>query len=228
MGNVVPPPPNPFPPTLHTTELPAGTALHRVFSARYDGRAFNPTTDRLQRFSPIFDREGHVIPVLYAGGTLRAALFESVFHDAPPKGSKRRVLPARALAEKRYGVWVTQRALKLATLHAPDLARYDVTIDQLIATNAKYYVQTARWAESIHAHHPDVDGLEWPSYRASPELAFVLFGDRVSEHDLVPDGACRDVLGDAAVFNELLECGRRMGVRVHATDPARLGLGIGA
>lgn len=224
--NVVPLPPNPFPNTLHTTVLPAGTTLHRIFSARYEGQAFNPTTTRLQRFSPIFDQNGHVIPVLYAGGSLPAALFESLFHDAPMKGSKRRTLPARVLAEKRYSRWITRRPLKLVTLHAPDLARFDVTLDQLIATNARYYPQTARWAEAIHAHHADVDGLEWPSYRASPELAFVLFGDRVREHDLAPIDADRDVMSDAALFSEVIECGRRMGVRVHATDPARLGMPV--
>jgi hypothetical protein len=221
--NVVPLPPNPFPKMLNTRWLPLGTTLHRIFSVRDAARTFNSTAHRLARFSPIFDRQGQVVPVLYAGSSLQAALLETLFHDAPVQGCRRRTLPARLLAEKRYGRWVTQRSLKVATLHAPDLARFAVTIDQLIATNARYYPQTARWAEAIHANHPDVVGLEWPSYRASPELAFMVFGDRVRNCDLIPMDLGRDVMSDAALLSAVLECGQRMGVRVHAADPASLG-----
>lgn len=110
--------------------------------------------------------------------------------------------------------------MTLATLHPPDLARYGITADQLTATNAMYYPITARWAEAIHRTHSAVEGLEWTSYRAGPERAYVLFGDRVKSADLVSAGDEVLIPRDAAVYNEVVECGRRCGVRVHrATLP---------
>ena len=41
--NEVPPPPNPFTVTVHTTLLPKGTELHRIYSRDYPGNAFNPS-----------------------------------------------------------------------------------------------------------------------------------------------------------------------------------------
>jgi len=116
---------------------------------------------------------------------------------------------------KHYGTWVTQRALTLATLHAPDLSRFGLTVDQLTATNALYYPQTARWAEAIHAAHPEVEGLEWTSYRAGPDQAYVLFGDRVKSADLVSAGNEVLIRSDATLYERVISCGQRVGVRVN-------------
>jgi hypothetical protein len=137
-----------------------------------------------------------------------------LFHDAHIGGSKRRALPLKTL-ERHCGSWVTRRPLKLATLHAPDLARFSMTLDQLCATNSIYYPQTARWAEAIHNNHPQVEGLEWTSYRASPDRAYVLFGDRVASSDLVASGDEAFIRSDPVLFKLALDCGQRVGVRFH-------------
>lgn len=217
MSTNVPPPLNPFPDSINTTILPAGTQLHRIYSTLHEGNAFNPSTAKLNRFSPIFDHAGSVIPVLYAGGTRQVAIYETLFHDAHIKGAKRQSLSTRKIEDRRYGSWITQRDLKVVTLHAPDLARFGLTMDQLVATNSMYYPQTARWAEAFHRNHRNVDGLQWPSYRASPELAYMLFGDRVASAALAPAGNETLIRGDAALYEEVIECGRRVGVRVHSS-----------
>jgi len=210
--NHVPPPPHPFRAELHTIVLPIDTILHRLYSKKHAGNTFNSSHEKLNRFSPIF-YEGKVVPVLYAGSSLQCAIYETLFHDAYL--AKRRALPVTSIEDRRYGGWIVQRALTVATLHAPDLARFELTIDQLTATNAMYYPQTARWAEAIHNNHPDVQGLEWTSYRAGPERAYVLFGDRVKPHDLRTAGNQVDVATDHLVYKEVIECGHRVGVRVH-------------
>jgi len=211
--NQVPPPPNPFPKHINSTLLPAGTQFHRIYSPAYAGNAFNPSHEKLNRFSPIFHR-GEVVPVLYAASTPEAAIYETLFHDAHISGAKRKALPFKALY-RNYGSWVIQRVLKLATLHAPDLARLELTMDRLTATNSMYYPQTARWAEAIHNNHADIEGLEWTSYRASPERAYVLFGDRVAASDLVASGNETLIRSNAALYDLVIECGLRVGVRVH-------------
>lgn len=213
--NDVPAPPNPFPKKIHSTLLPAGAELHRIYSVAHAGNAFNCSTEKLNRFSPIFHC-GEVVPVLYAASTREAAIYETLFHDAHLKGSRRSVLPLKAL-NKHYGSWMTQRPLKLASLHAPDLARFGLTMDQLTATNSCYYPQTARWAEAIHGNHPDVEGLEWTSYRAGPAKVYMLFGDRVTPADLAPAGNEVLIRLDPVLYNEVFECGLRVGVRVHSS-----------
>lgn len=213
MSNDVPPPPNPFPKTLHTVRLPAGSRLHRIYSPEYAGNAFNSLTVRLNRFSPIFHR-GEVVPVLYAASSQVGAIYETLFHDVAIQGSKRMALPLKALY-KHYGTWVAQRELTLATLHAPDLTRFGLTVDQLTATNSMYYPQTARWAEAILGAHPEVEGLEWTSYRAGPDKAYVLFGDRVKPADLLPAGDEVLIRTDATLYNLVVTCGERVGVRVN-------------
>jgi hypothetical protein len=151
--NAVPLPPNPFPDDLHTITLPKGSVLHRIYPPTFAGNAFNSSHVKLNRFSPIFDARGEVVSVLYAASSRAGAIYETLFHDAAIKGSRHKALPLKAL-NKHYGTWITQRSLTLATLHAPDLARFSLTIDQLIATNAMYYPQTDRWAETIHRTTP--------------------------------------------------------------------------
>ncbi|MFC4311663.1 RES family NAD+ phosphorylase [Steroidobacter flavus] len=211
--NHVPPPPHPFPQHINSTTLPVGTELHRIYGAKFPGNGFNPRVDKLNRFSPIFSR-GEPVPVLYAGSTAETAIYETLFHDAHVKGAKHQSLPLSALTHRRYGSWKTQRSLKLATLHAPDLAGFGVTTDQLTATNSIYYVQTARWAEAIHDNHADIEGLQWTSYRADPGVAYVLFGDRVGSEDLFCTGNEVLIRRDVALYRLVLECAARSGVRI--------------
>jgi len=210
--NEVPAPPNPFTVVVHSKRLPKGTPLHRIYSRDYPGNTFNPSHIKLNRFSPLFNR-GDVVPVLYAASSQVGAIYETLFHDAHIKGAKHQTLPLKAL-DKLYGTWITGRELKIATLHAPDLARWGMTIDQLTATNSMYYPQTARWAEAIHQTHPEIEGLEWTSYRAGPDVAWILFGDRVAARDLQSTGNEVLIRHDATVCNLVVECGRRVGVRV--------------
>lgn len=78
-----------------------------------------------------------------------------------------------------------------------------------------YYPQTARWAEAIHEAHPHVEGLEWTSYRAGRDRAYVLFGDWVKSADLLAAGNQVLIRGDAALYNLVVNCGERVGVRVN-------------
>jgi len=78
-----------------------------------------------------------------------------------------------------------------------------------------YYPQTARWAEAIHTTHAHVDGLEWTSYRAGPDKAYVLFGDRVRPTDLQSAGNEVLIRNDPTLYKLVVECGVRVGVRVN-------------
>ena len=51
--------------------------------------------------------------------------------------------------------------------------------EELIASPARAYMKTARWAEALHRQFKDVDGLMWMSRQRDRDRALVLFGDRV-------------------------------------------------
>ncbi|WMS43921.1 RES family NAD+ phosphorylase [Acuticoccus sp. MNP-M23] len=177
------PPPVPLP-RPNACRLASGHRLHRVHLAEFTGTAFNPCRGAPTRFAPILDRNGACVPSLYAGSTVEAAIFETLFHDIPPT-DRRKTYPRSLLAKRCHSVIVLRRDLTLAELRAPDLRLWHVARTDLVASSPSQYGETARWAEALHHAHPDFDGMIWTSNQCDPADAVVLFGDRIEKADLV-------------------------------------------
>ena len=127
----VPPPPDPLPrPNLRV--LPEGTRLHRIHDRRLAGDAFNPGLGAPTRFAPLRRTDGTAIPTLYAGSTLEAALFETLFHDIPP-GAPLKTVPRALAASRAHSILVAGRPLRLAELRAPDLHLWGLPREGLVA-----------------------------------------------------------------------------------------------
>ncbi|WP_194164909.1 RES family NAD+ phosphorylase [Pseudactinotalea sp. HY160] len=173
---ITPPPPADFDPLPE--EVPAGTRLYRIFTAK-EGRnvtAFNPTGEPRGRFSFFGDPP---VPVLYAAQTEIAAVCESLLHDLPVRGG--RLLPEqyeRAVA----GALEVGRPLRLAKFHGTGLRRLGLRPEQLTTESAYRYDLTVPWAQA--AHGGGFDGIVWMSARCNSDRAYVLFGDRVPRQDL--------------------------------------------
>lgn len=186
--------------------------LHRVHQDHYKGDQFNPGLTGNARFSPIRDAEGDPIPTLYAAITFDAAAMESVFHDvshAPGfKHYDERKLEGQVLSELKV-----KRDLKLADLGSVALRKLGVQRKQLIDTEKDQYPATRRWAEAIHAQHPDIQGLSWISRQDDSARAVLLFGDRVPKGALQQVGESRSLLKDE-VHMELLDLAERIGVDI--------------
>ncbi len=183
MTHVPPPPAALAPPNIYiwSPEQP----LYRVARAPNPINAFNPGNGRPSRFAPMFAADGTRIPTLYVGSSMECAVHEAIFRDVWQTGELRS-LHFNQLQSTRYGRLKCTRALNLVMLHAPDLAKWGLTREQLVHTAAADYLQTARWAEAIHRQFGELDGLAWTSHRCDPDLAMVLFGDRVQSDELVP------------------------------------------
>lgn len=151
----------PVPPAkLHVTPwtLPADQALHRVHQDLYKADQFNPGLKGNARFSPIRNAKGDLIPTLYAAVTFEAAAMESVFHDVShAPGFKH--YDKRKLEGQLHSEVKVERELKLADLSSVALRKLGVQRKQLIDTEKSQYPATRRWAEAIHAQHPDIQGL---------------------------------------------------------------------
>ncbi len=205
----------PPPATLHLTlvTLPAGRALHRVHQAKYLPAQFNPGVAGNARFSPIVDAAGQPIPTLYAGTTLACALMESVFHDVPFTAGFKIVEKTR-LAGQVHATLRTREPLRLVDLASVPLRKLGITRKQLIDTEKDQYPATRRWAEAIHRHCAEAQGLTWVSRQDDRARAYVFFGDRVPAAALDATAAPRSLTGDVAAYTEVLDLAEQIGVNV--------------
>ncbi|HET7387899.1 MAG TPA: RES family NAD+ phosphorylase [Nocardioidaceae bacterium] len=186
-----PSPPEPFPAPLHEL-LPEGSTLFRVHpqtlhGKRTPGNLFNPGIGPASRWA-FFGVP--VVPMLYAGETPEAAVFEAILHNRVP-GEE---IPARHWQSMVMTTLRTERALEMAVFHSDGLRRYGLHTRDLTGTPVSTYVDTVRWAEAVH-DNTELDGVVWMARQFNRHRAQVFFGDRVEPDDLRPvDDVARDYL----------------------------------
>lgn len=163
---------------------PAGTTIHVIHDTAFAPESFNPGIDaagvlrKPTRFAPIRDAKDRVVPYLYGGATLDCAIFETVFHDVP-NDAPDKFVDLDAFAQRGHGQLVPRRELLLVDLTSEGLHRLKIPKEELIASPARDYVATARWAEALHRECKDADGLVWMSRQRDRDKAVLLFGDRM-------------------------------------------------
>lgn len=193
--------------------LAAGASLHRLHDRAYAATGFNPgTSPSRSRFGPIRTSTGAPIPTLYAAQTFECAAHETVFHDIVYDQPLKSV-PLSRLEPIIHSVIEPQRDLAMVQLFEPDLNAWGLTRRDIIDTLPIHYTATARWAEAIHAAHPDADGMVWTSRRCDPGTAYLLFGDRLA------DGSIRRInstvlTGSDAELLAVINFGRRAGIGI--------------
>ena len=206
----------PAPPaTLHVTPwaLAATKTLHRIHQDSYKAAEFNPGIKGNARFSPIRNAKGDPIPTIYAAVTFDAAAMESVFHDVPhAPGFKQ--FDKRKLEGQVHSTVTVARDLKLADLGSVALRKLGVPRKQLIDTEKDQYPATRRWAEAIHAQHPDIQGLSWISRQDDGARAVMLFGDRIPIGTLRALAPSTSLLADDKSYGQLLDLAERVGVMI--------------
>ena len=192
-------------------EMAPGKLLHRVHSRTFPGYAFNPCRGGQTRFAPILDEDDHCIPSLYAGDTVAAAIYETLFHDIP-LDARRKTVPRSMVENRKHSTLLVRRALRLANLRAPDLMKWDIDPGTLIGSSPRHYEKTTLWAKAVHDQFSHVDGLIWTSRLCDPDSALLFFGDRVGAADIevagVRDGA------DASFLHDVREAGNRGNIMI--------------
>ncbi|MFU0505788.1 RES family NAD+ phosphorylase [Pseudaminobacter sp. NGMCC 1.201702] len=174
-------PPHPFP-ASNTYRLASGAQLHQVHDRQFAANGFNPGLGRRSRFAPLELPTGK-IPTQYAGTSFECAVHETIFHDIPFDQPDKTV-GTDSIKPLNHAVVRIKRELVLVPLFAPDLAKWNITRQDLIDTTAFFYPVTSQWALAIHQSRRDADGLVWTSKRCDPDLSFLFFGDRVDDSDI--------------------------------------------
>lgn len=196
----------------NTVALAKGTLIERVHDRSFASNAFNPCRGGPTRFAPVRDTSGACVPSLYAGETLEAAIYETVFHDIPAKAKFKTVRKAD-VTRRAHGTLEVLRDLTLASLRAPDLKKWRISRTALIASSPTLYAATVKWAEAIHHRFPGVDGLEWTSNQCDPATAWLFFGDRVSTGDFRVVST-RDGQTNPGFLADVRTAGLRGGIRI--------------
>jgi hypothetical protein len=185
--------------------------LYRVHDAAYQGNAFNPSRRGNARFSPLFDREGKLVPTLYAGTALECALMETIFHDVPfAVGFK--PLSIKKLESKVHTVLTPRVDLELIDLRAIALRRLGVNRVHLIDTTKWHYLETRKWAERLYAQYGKAQGLRWTSRQDDSAQAVMLFGTRAKSADLLVAGPSTPLLVDGLAVAPVIDLAARLGV----------------
>lgn len=192
--------------------LAAGMTLERVHDRNFEANRFNPCEGAPTRFAPMRDAQGNCIPSLYAADTLEAAIFETIFHDIPVT-ARRKTVPRTLVQSRAHGSLAVLRELRLISLRGPDLRRWRISRDALIASPPKFYGNTVRWAEAIHQHFDDAEGLLWTSNQCDPDTSYLFFGDRVKPEDFAVVQA-RDGLDDPRFLADVRQAGRRSSISI--------------
>jgi len=204
-------------PTLHVTltVLAKGAVLHRVHQDKYQPDQFNPGVQGNARFSPIQDDQGRAIPTLYGGTTVECALMETVFHDVPHTAGFKSFDKGKLAGQVHSAVQISQ-PLHLVDLSSVPLRKLGITRRQLIDTEKDQYPATRTWAEAMHRQCPNAQGLFWVSRQDDSARAVVLFGDRIPDGALHPQGMSRSLTEDPNAFDTVLDLADRIGVVIIA------------
>lgn len=152
------------------------------------------------------------MPSSYAGSSLSAAIYETIFHDIPAKAPFKSGTKANILIRSRAELEVV-RPLHLVQLRNPDLLRWKISRGQLIGSSAKHYPLTALWAEAIHHQFPLAEGLTWISNQCDPDDVYIFFGDRVNPTDFILTRA-RSGKTDPSFLADVRSTGQRSGITI--------------
>ncbi|MFT8232328.1 RES family NAD+ phosphorylase [Pseudomonas guariconensis] len=206
----------PVPPAkLHATltELPKGQVLHRVHQEQYQADQFNPGVLGNARFSPIQNDQGQPIPTLYGGTTMDCALMETVFHDVPHTAGFKTFDKGKLAGQVHSTVEIAQ-PVKVVDLASVPLRKLGITRKQLIDTEKDQYPGTRKWAEALHSQYPEAQGMSWVSRQDDSARAVVLFGDRIADGSLKPQGAPRSLVDDGDAYDTVLDLAEKIGVHI--------------
>lgn len=142
--------------------LPAGTILHRFYTAAYDPVFFDRS--RAGRFNAPDGSYG----VLYAAQT-EAGAFAETFLREPG----RTLLPPDLLARKAY-VWLrASRDLSLVALTGPGLARVGATAE--VPHGGLPYDAAQSWSLALRAHPVRPDGIVYTARHDDAAVCYALF-----------------------------------------------------
>ncbi len=186
----LPNPPTQLNGTPNRYPLSAGTPLWRIHKEVYPATEFNPNPvaqDLAGEFAAgRFDSTTEdPYPFLYAAVDDRTAVAEKLLRDLPVSQSGTRELLSQEISGLCVSQINVQADLELVNLRSGvDLAAIGIDARLTIGSSIEYPV-TRKWSAAIRDWDDEAQGLTWRSGRELDGFAFVFFGDRIDEGEIV-------------------------------------------
>lgn len=147
-------------PALHI--LKRGASLHRFFNKRYHPIHFDRSANGR------FNAPGGEFGVLYVAEQ-RTGAFAETFLRMPGRTQ----IPLDLLAAKAYVRLELARAVKLALLSGPGLARVGATAE--VCHRSRPYRVPQAWSKALHDHAAKLDGIAYTARHDDQTLCIALF-----------------------------------------------------
>ncbi|MFT5504905.1 MAG: hypothetical protein ACI845_004422 [Gammaproteobacteria bacterium] len=93
--------------------------------------------------------KGRCVPSLYDGSSVDSTIFETIFHDVPTKSTFKTVRK-QEVNIRSHSELEALRAIELLKLYAPELMRWYISRQHLIASSPKLY-----GSQAIHEAFPE-------------------------------------------------------------------------
>jgi hypothetical protein len=169
----------------HHAELPQGTVLWRVHSARRAATSFRPPRPDNVGGGRFDSTPEDPYPFFYGATEQSTAIAEALLRTVEFDGRGYRIVRLARYIDKRVSAVETTCPIRLITLvSAVNLAAV-AQDDWLVQAEPRDFASTRRWAHWVRGVDPAGCGLLWQSKRDRPHCSMVLFGDRLPVEPLV-------------------------------------------
>lgn len=188
--------------------IAAGEYIFRCHRLDIAGNAFNSRRKPVSRFTPIISPDGKTIPTLYAAECFDTAVYETVFRqDSSPITSVRKSV-VDAVGVSQISVC---RELLLVPLFTPNLRKWNIDESKLISSRKTAYVACRALAAGIWRDNPQANGIVWSSRQNSESKAYLLFGDRCGDGDLLIQQT-QSAKSDRKFSDQMADAAERAGI----------------
>lgn len=190
--------------------IAAGDCIFRCHQTQFSGTDFNIRSSSDGRFTPLMSPGGKVIPTLYAAESFDAAVYETILRQ---ESSTESIMPISTIDNISVSRILVRRELMMVKLFTPELRRWNIDESELISSLVDSYAACRVLVARIWRDNPSVCGLVWRSRQDSESNAYLLFGDRCDDGDLlVQQTQTRN--SDIQFPRQIIKAARRAGIRM--------------
>lgn len=190
--------------------IAAGECVFRCHSLDIAGNAFNTRRRPAGRFTPVISPEGETIPTLYAAESFDAAVYETVLRQERSPESIVQNSVVNTVGVSQISVC---RELLMVELFTPELRRWSIDEYKLFSPRKSSLSVCRTLAAGIWRDNPRANGIMWRSRQDSASNAYLVFGDRCSDGDLlVQQTQSKD--SDIRYSRQIVKVAKRAGIKI--------------
>lgn len=191
-------------------EIAAGACIFRCHHLGISGDAFSTRRRPVGRFTPLISSEGEIVPTLYAAENFDAAVYETVLRQ---ERSPEAIVQHSVVNSFGVSQISVCRELLMVELYTPELRRWSIDESKLFFPRKSNLSACRALAAGIWRDNPRANGIVWCSRQDSASDAYLIFGDRCRDGDLlVQQVYSRE--SDIEYSRRMVKVAKRAGIKI--------------